>query len=1151
MRSSKCFGESELGPLPGRSRISLRCVAPQFSNDSRLHPEPAPSGLEAKYAVIVFFLSLCTLFAPSMARAEIPVGHFEGLELVATIPDDFSTGTPVLLNGTVDPSLSEVVFSFVPQTGEAVDFFICHLDEGRFEREIIFDHNQSGEYELRVFAGQRGESLPFLGLFAPVRITQGSGPILVPALFFDGIELDQVFPAELGVEEVFEFSGRILDPEVSALRLRLTTAGGILVRESILGFSDFRFSQPLRYLEKEAGDLVFTLVVVLEDQSIWERGNVAVHALSSPGPALVVDVLSVALLSGTSAEIPIRNLGDAPLVILETRVGSPFQLVQSVADIAGGGGAVLTVSYDGEGGDHGTLELLTSDPRRPQTRIALAGLAAAEPGMSFQRLTPDADGRVSVRLDFGARDYAAALYSGQVDGADSGAVHNFALGGGAPVAKSRPAGPLTPGVSDLREFELRRREQLLATAVRLHGLPAAKRSAVEYATGDNRTFLFEEFGPVSTQLISATVVAVSARAVAFVHDDLRVNQRNLSAHQIQQILDRFDLDFDLMLSSFGTPSDVDGDGKIAFLLTHLADDAGVSGFYDADSVVPAAVGGNGNESDLIFITADRPFEFYRSLLVHEFQHLISFNQHALVWSGAAEESWLNEGLSHVAEDLVDGYVDGALHEIVFDFLSDPAAVGLLADANTDSRKRGAAYLFVRSLVDRLGTGVLLRLVQTGLADRDNIERATGERFEDLMAYWSAQLFVSGNGLSDHPRFNYTFPFLRTAGGRAIPMPTALHYDVDGPSVAGSLRPRGVNFVLLEGDGVADIELVGDAAGRVGAVLVPLPKDFTPSVQIPPSYFSGVTFDEPVPAVLRTGEPLSLRGALAEHEMGEIVVQLTPAGSDVTFDLFITVEEGVFDRSIVFDHNFAGDYELALFAGPGGDSLPLIATFRPFRILQGSGRFDLPSTYFNGIRLDAPMPTVFVADQPVALSGELTYRGDDQVLILFSPERGAPRQQVLQTVDGRFDGEILFGLDEVGTYRLEIYSGSSGQELPFRGAFQSVRVTIGPDATAVAEAESVLPASVSLLPNYPNPFNANTAIPYQLPASARGFSLELAVYNLAGQRVATLHRGVVTPGTHLARWSGSSDGGGEAGSGVYIYRLVVGAVTHTGKLLLLR
>ncbi|MEW6754267.1 MAG: CRTAC1 family protein, partial [Candidatus Latescibacterota bacterium] len=73
------------------------------------------------------------------------------------------------------------------------------------------------------------------------------------------------------------------------------------------------------------------------------------------------------------------------------------------------------------------------------------------------------------------------------------------------------------------------------------------------------------------------------------------------------------------------------------------------------------------------------------------------------------------------------------------------------------------------------------------------------------------------------------------------------------------------------------------------------------------------------------------------------------------------------------------------------------------------------------------------------------------------------------------------------------------------------------ATAVQEAHTApLPRAFSLQPNYPNPFNGSTVIRFSVPE--RG-PVELAVYNLAGQWVATLVRGEREVGTHAVTWEG--------------------------------
>lgn len=107
-----------------------------------------------------------------------------------------------------------------------------------------------------------------------------------------------------------------------------------------------------------------------------------------------------------------------------------------------------------------------------------------------------------------------------------------------------------------------------------------------------------------------------------------------------------------------------------------------------------------------------------------------------------------------------------------------------------------------------------------------------------------------------------------------------------------------------------------------------------------------------------------------------------------------------------------------------------------------------------------------------------------------------------------------------------------------------------DDTAVGgDAPQRAPDRFSVEQNYPNPFNAQTTIPFVLPISGTAY---LAVYNLAGQQVATLARGPHTAGPHIVRWDGQDDDGRALASGVYICRLrVEGLPAEVRRLMLVR
>ena len=99
----------------------------------------------------------------------------------------------------------------------------------------------------------------------------------------------------------------------------------------------------------------------------------------------------------------------------------------------------------------------------------------------------------------------------------------------------------------------------------------------------------------------------------------------------------------------------------------------------------------------------------------------------------------------------------------------------------------------------------------------------------------------------------------------------------------------------------------------------------------------------------------------------------------------------------------------------------------------------------------------------------------------------------------------------------------------------------------ALAGSVLPQGFTLGPNYPNPFNPSTIIPYQLAASS---AVRLEVFNLLGQHIATLVDGEQPAGFHTATWHATDGVGRAVGAGVYIYRMMVGVERQTGRMVLL-
>ena len=169
-----------------------------------------------------------------------------------------------------------------------------------------------------------------------------------------------------------------------------------------------------------------------------------------------------------------------------------------------------------------------------------------------------------------------------------------------------------------------------------------------------------------------------------------------------------------------------------------------------------------------------------------------------------------------------------------------------------------------------------------------------------------------------------------------------------------------------------------------------------------------------------------------------------------------------------------------------------------------------------------------ANQPVRITSISGYINDDHI--------------------GDDFGLIPFGrdLDKGESYRFHIsglwtHDGSENQECS---------VNVGYGVFGAPAAPSV-PLNTALLSNYPNPFNPETWIPYQLAKPADG---TISIYNVKGQLVRTLALGHQPAGVYQNRsraayWDGRNAFGETVASGVYFYTLKAGDFIATRKMLI--
>jgi len=142
--------------------------------------------------------------------------------------------------------------------------------------------------------------------------------------------------------------------------------------------------------------------------------------------------------------------------------------------------------------------------------------------------------------------------------------------------------------------------------------------------------------------------------------------------------------------------------------------------------------------------------------------------------------------------------------------------------------------------------------------------------------------------------------------------------------------------------------------------------------------------------------------------------------------------------------------------------------------------------------------------------------------------------------------------------VRLVNRESGETYDLRGE-SSVTVTPGSGTTRWAlltgtqtfvqkQESELLPESLTLWPNYPNPFRQRTTIEYTLPKAG---DVTVEVFDLLGRRVRMLVNGRREAGLHRVRWGGRDGSGTSAASGVYIVRVKAAGTTRSRKMTLVR
>jgi hypothetical protein len=148
-----------------------------------------------------------------------------------------------------------------------------------------------------------------------------------------------------------------------------------------------------------------------------------------------------------------------------------------------------------------------------------------------------------------------------------------------------------------------------------------------------------------------------------------------------------------------------------------------------------------------------------------------------------------------------------------------------------------------------------------------------------------------------------------------------------------------------------------------------------------------------------------------------------------------------------------------------------------------------------------------------------------------------------TVNDSITGITFFSIADKDSFYLE--SGDSIYCLPF---LECGGLEISSPTCVDDRGRDNLPASFSLGQNFPNPFNNRTSISFDLK---RAGSAIIEVYNILGQRVATLMDDFLPAGSYHTAWDGTDYRGREMASGIYFYKLQALDFSAVRKMVYLR
>ncbi len=424
--------------------------------------------------------------------------------------------------------------------------------------------------------------------------------------------------------------------------------------------------------------------------------------------------------------------------------------------------------------------------RAPADEVLIGPSDASGYSVSLVHLPAGSDKCLAVTdFDETAEEFALMIASSGVE-AGSYLFKTFARG--LTAQASYPETPIRAGAFSAKadildgqaaaDMQMRRSDaELLARGIK----PSANRGASperaprEYKKGDLESFSVINVKSYQWQVVTAEVAAVGERCYIFEETGMPGRYERMSAEWAEEIARRFDSEiYSTVTAAFGGEPNpgIDGDPKIFILFTRVVNEGTALGYfssmnqfarYNEQGIEQFR---NSNEKEIIFSGVfDRESEFRDregffnllfGVIAHEFQHMINWYRHSLV--NGYEETWVNEGLSMLAEDVSGyGYQRNFHIRRVAEFFNEANSYSLNNFKYLNRGSYGYSYLFFRYLYER-GADIknIAQSAKNGTANveaeiiRSGIASSIGEAFEEFLI----TLYFASEGRKPSEHYSY-------------------------------------------------------------------------------------------------------------------------------------------------------------------------------------------------------------------------------------------------------------------------------------------------------------------------------------------------------------------------------------------------------------